>query len=107
MPTFTQQELEEIRSNTERIERERLKKEAGLHGSEDGSDEDDERNVDGDGETKSKSRKKSGSKSGSDAKRKSRSKSKTKGSPPLIERLIGFILLLITIGVSYLIMVLN
>jgi len=106
MPTFTQQELEEIRSNTERIERERLKKEAGLHGSEDGSDE-DENNDDNDGDGKSKSRKKSGSKSGSDAKRKSRSKSKTKGSPPLIERLIGFILLLITIGVSYLIMVLN
>lgn len=109
MPTFTQQELEEIRSNTERIERERLKKEAGLHGSEDGSDEDDESNVGGDGETKSKSRKKNGSKSDGDTKRKTRSKSKSKvkGSTPLVERLIGFILLLITIGVSYLIMVLN
>ncbi len=98
MPTFTQQELEEIRSNTERIERERLKKDAD-------SDEDDF-DDDGDGDEKGSSRKRKSAKSKSAAKSRSRSK-KSKEHAPLVERLIGFILLLITIAVSYLIMVLN
>ena len=63
MPKFTQQELEEIRDNTERIEQERMARGAAKGKSKqelDGSDSDED---DADSATKSKGTKKTGSRS--------------------------------------------
>lgn len=78
MPKFTQEELEEIRLNTQRVEKERKSKTGSHHD-----------HVDGKSAKKTRA-KKSGRKSDREH--------------TLTERLIGPILLIITLMVSYLVM---
>ena len=103
MPKFTQQELEEIRDNTERIEQERMARGAAKGKSKqelDGSDSDED---DADSATKSKGTKKTGSRS----KKSSKTKKRKKGEYSVTERLVALILLGITIAISYAVMILN
>ena len=106
MPKFTQQELEEIQQNTERIEIERRKKELLSKQGKQSSSEDQTQT------SSSKSDSKKTSKSGKNSKKSSRSKSvsrskRKKGDHSVRERLVALFLLLLTIVISYLVMEMN
>ena len=96
MPKFTQQELEEIRENTERIEQERLAR---------GSSK--KKNADEDEDSNEGLAKKSSKKSTRSSSKKASKKKRKKGDYSVAERLIALVLLGITIAISYIVMVLN
>jgi hypothetical protein len=99
MPKFTQQELEEIQRNTERIEQERKRRyqeasegrESALADSELAAAKKNSK------KPKAKSGKKTAGKKGS----------RSKGDFSVMERMIAVILLILTIAISYAVMILS
>lgn len=103
MPKFSQQELEEIKRNTERIEQERQRKEAEFlaeKNKKSGHVENSTHVSYGSGKKSSETKSKQKS-------RKVGSKKRKKDEYSVMERMIAVILLLVTILISYIVMAMS